>query len=175
MAEQSLLYDEMESPIGCLSIVSTDQGVCTILFGSLESNQVTLNVWLKKHRLPCQLLKDEEAIRPVIAQLQEYFEGKRHSFDVPLDLYGTPFQKRVWQALQTISYGETRSYKEIAQHIGAPKAVRAIGGANNQNPIPIIIPCHRVIGSNGAMVGYGGGLEKKEWLLSIEGAYEKIS
>lgn len=91
-----------------------------------------------------------------------------------LDLIGTPFQQRVWTELKTIGYGETKTYKEIAEGIGAPKAVRAVGGANNQNPLPIVIPCHRVIGSNGAMVGYGGGLTNKELLLSLESSV-KIS
>ena len=101
-------------------------------------------------------------------ELREYFAGERQMFDLPLAPQGTAFQQRVWQALLTIPYGEVRSYGDIARQIGDPKASRAIGGANNRNPIAIIIPCHRVIGANGRLVGYGGGLDKKEMLLSLE-------
>jgi len=101
-------------------------------------------------------------------QLREYFAGKRKKFDVPIDPQGTEFQRSVWKALQAIPYGKTRSYKQIAQAIGNPKACRAVGMANNKNPIWIIIPCHRVIGADGELVGYGGGIEMKKRLLSIE-------
>jgi methylated-DNA-[protein]-cysteine S-methyltransferase len=103
-------------------------------------------------------------------QLAAYFAGRLHEFDVPLAPRGTPFQQDVWTALRTIRYGETWSYRELAEHIGRPAAVRAVGAANGQNPIPIIIPCHRVIGSNGTLVGFGGGLEMKQKLLALEGA-----
>lgn len=101
-------------------------------------------------------------------QLEEYFKGERREFQLPLNPQGTAFQKQVWQALCQIPYGETRSYKDIAEMIGNPKACRAVGGANNKNPIMIVIPCHRVIGANGKLVGYGGGLNIKEYLLNIE-------
>ncbi len=101
-------------------------------------------------------------------QLNEYFRGERKTFDLPLALCGTPFQLKVWEALQTIPYGDTRSYKEIAIQVGSPKGCRAVGMANNKNPIPIIIPCHRVVGGNGKLVGYAGGLDKKEYLLEVE-------
>lgn len=107
-------------------------------------------------------------IRDMAAQLEEYLEGKRKSFDIALKLEGTPFQKAVWHALTNIPYGETRSYKEIAAIIGRPKACRAVGMANNRNPVAIVIPCHRVIGANGKMVGYAGGIDIKERLLEIE-------
>lgn len=103
------------------------------------------------------------------AQLTAYFEGSLHRFSVPLDLRGTPFQLEVWQALQAIPYGEVRSYGDIARAIGRPRAVRAVGMANHDNPVPIIVPCHRVIGSNRTLTGYGGGLELKERLLQLEG------
>jgi methylated-DNA-[protein]-cysteine S-methyltransferase len=102
------------------------------------------------------------------SQLDEYFSGKRKEFDLPLRLPGTPFQRSCWAALQSIPWGETRSYKDIAVQIGNPKAVRAVGMANNRNPIPIIVPCHRVIGSDGSLTGYGGGLHVKKCLLDIE-------
>ena len=105
------------------------------------------------------------------AQLYEYFEGKRQSFDLPLELQGTEFQKKVWAALSQIPYGETRSYKDIAQSINCPKGFRAIGQANHNNPISIIIPCHRVIAADGGLGGYGGGLDNKKLLLELEGRY----
>ena len=103
-------------------------------------------------------------------QLRAYFAGTLRDFDLPLDLRGTPFQLKVWHALETIPYGETRSYLQIATGIGAEKAVRAVGAANGANPIPIVVPCHRVIGSGGKLVGYGGGLPLKKRLLTLEGA-----
>lgn len=176
MSTQSMIsFDEMESPLGTLTILATDVGVCSIFFGTMETNGPAIKAWLKKNGIKGKLVHNEAKLKKVTDELQEYFAGKRFSFNVPLDLFGTAFQKKVWQELLKIEYGTTVSYKEIAKRIGAPKAVRAIGGANNQNPIPIIIPCHRVIGSNGAMVGYGGGLDKKQCLLQLEGALQKIS
>ncbi|MDR0570080.1 MAG: methylated-DNA--[protein]-cysteine S-methyltransferase [Clostridiales Family XIII bacterium] len=102
------------------------------------------------------------------AQLREYFQGKRKTFDLPLAPAGTPFMSRVWEALRDIPYGETRSYRDIAAAAGSPKAFRAVGRANNRNPLAIITPCHRVIGSDGSLVGYGGGLDVKEYLLRLE-------
>ncbi|WP_332634190.1 methylated-DNA--[protein]-cysteine S-methyltransferase [Halalkalibacter flavus] len=167
--------DEMNSPLGTLTIVATEKGVCHIHFGELSKCSASLKAWLKKQGRKGEVIRCKETLHPICEQLEDYFAGKRDHFDVPLDLCGTEFQKKVWNTLKEIEYGQTKSYKEIAQQVGAPKAVRAIGGANNQNPVPIIIPCHRVIGSNGNMVGYGGGLDKKELLLSLEGAIEKIS
>lgn len=109
-------------------------------------------------------------LNEVVHQLQEYFAGKRFTFDLPLKPRGTPFQQKVWRALLEIPYGQTVSYKDIAIKIDSPKAVRAIGMANAKNPIPIIIPCHRVIGANGKLVGYSSGLWRKEWLLRHERA-----
>jgi methylated-DNA-[protein]-cysteine S-methyltransferase len=102
-------------------------------------------------------------------QLQEYFSGKRKAFDFPLAPKGTPFQLAVWNALLEIPYGATMTYAQLAHRIGKPNAVRAVGAANGANPIPVIIPCHRVIGSNGTLTGYGGGIERKQWLLALEG------
>ena len=112
----------------------------------------------------------EEKTRPCVKQLEEYFAGERRRFDLPLDLRGTDFQQRCWQALLKIPYGETRSYADIARAIGQPSAVRAVGLANGQNPVAIVVPCHRVIGSDGSLTGYGGGLEIKRKLLELEGA-----
>lgn len=104
----------------------------------------------------------------VFIQLQEYLDGKRKSFEFPYELHGTPFQKRVWNALCEIPYGETRTYGEIAKAVGNPKACRAVGMANHNNPMTIVVPCHRVIGANGKLTGYGGGLDMKEYLLELE-------
>ncbi|ADY55826.1 methylated-DNA/protein-cysteinemethyltransferase [Syntrophobotulus glycolicus DSM 8271] len=110
-------------------------------------------------------------IEKAVLQLREYFDGKRTEFDLPLCLQGTEFQQSVWKALQTIAAAETRSYKEIAVQIGNPKAVRAVGMANNRNPISIIVPCHRVVGADGSLTGYGGGLPVKKYLLDLEKRY----
>jgi methylated-DNA-[protein]-cysteine S-methyltransferase len=103
-------------------------------------------------------------------QLRDYFAGNRRDFDLPLDMQGTPFQKRIWDELLRIPYGETRSYMQVAVAVGAPQAVRAVGAANGANPVPIVVPCHRVIGSSGKLTGYGGGLPLKKRLLELEGA-----
>jgi O-6-methylguanine DNA methyltransferase len=167
-SKQLLYYGEMNSPLGPLTIVSSTEGVCSIEFGKANELIDIIQPWIKKHLFTNKVERNDAFCEPVIVQLQEYFEKKRKTFDLDLDLNGTPFQKKVWQKLTEIPYGATYSYKQVAQMIGVPKAVRAVGGANNKNPIPIIIPCHRVVGSNGALVGYGGGLDKKEILLGIE-------
>lgn len=117
--------------------------------------------------------KETPLLRVAKQQLTEYFAGQRTVFDLPIKTAGTAFQQQVWQALKAIPYGETRSYKEIAAAIDNPKAVRAVGGANNKNPISIVIPCHRVIGSSGQLVGYGGGLDAKVFLLALESQNKK--
>lgn len=112
--------------------------------------------------------RDDDAIADIAAQLHEYFRGERRAFDLALAPRGTEFQQDVWHALQRIPYGETRAYADVAREIGRPAAVRAVGAANGANPIPIVIPCHRVVGSNGSLTGFGGGIETKRWLLSLE-------
>ena len=114
------------------------------------------------------LLQTTELLSMATIQLDEYFQGKRTTFSLPFKLIGAPFQLAVWKELQNIPYGQTTSYKEIAQKINKPKAYRAVGMANNKNPLPIIIPCHRVIGSNGKLIGYAGGLNLKNYLLELE-------
>jgi methylated-DNA-[protein]-cysteine S-methyltransferase len=115
-----------------------------------------------------QNVKCTPAIQETIRQLTEYFEGKRQEFDLPLAPAGTPFQKKVWAALQTIPYGETRTYGQIACQIGNPKACRAVGMANHRNPLLIVVPCHRVVGADGTLTGYAAGLERKQMLLELE-------
>ncbi len=129
---------------------------------------ITKLYFSREDALPTAVLNETELLKRAGAQLQEYFAGKRKSFDLPLAPEGTPFQQKVWKALLEIPYGETRSYGDIARNIGQEKASRAVGMANNKNPIAIIIPCHRVVGSNGKLVGYAGGLDIKEQLLNLE-------
>lgn len=118
--------------------------------------------------LNCRAIEMQPVLGETITQLQEYFAGKRREFTIPIRTSGTSFREKVWEALRTIPYGETRSYGQIAAQIGEPKACRAVGGANHNNPIMIITPCHRVIGGNGSLTGFGGGLEVKEALLRLE-------
>lgn len=165
----TLFYSEFDTLIGPLTIVLSRKGICRIDFGTGDLVLRNVERWCRKHLLTDQLLRDDLALVDIKTQLTEYFMGQRTSFDYELDIHGTPFQKLVWNVLLQIPYGSMASYKEVAQEIGSPKAVRAVGGANNRNPIPIIIPCHRVVGSNGALVGYGGGLSIKEKLLEVEG------
>ncbi|MEA4815920.1 MAG: methylated-DNA--[protein]-cysteine S-methyltransferase [Lachnospiraceae bacterium] len=138
--------------------------------GISEENGNITNIFLADSYDPSlgYIEKETEIIKKTSAQLNEYFEGKRKSFDLPLSPNGTPFEKKVWNALLEIPYGKTKSYKEIAQKIGNPKACRAVGNANGKNHIAIIIPCHRVIASNGGLGGYSSGLEYKKALLEIE-------
>lgn len=138
--------------------------------GIAETNDQITHLYFEAEKFPANDYEMKET--PVLAeagkQLKEYFEGRRSAFDLPLAPAGTEFMRRVWNALQEIPYGETRSYKEIAAMAGNSKACRAVGMANNRNPISIFIPCHRVIGADGTMVGYGGGLDKKVFLLDLE-------
>ncbi|MDX1637951.1 MAG: methylated-DNA--[protein]-cysteine S-methyltransferase [Balneolaceae bacterium] len=113
---------------------------------------------------------DNPVVTMATNQLREYFEGRRTVFDLPLNPSGSEFQVRVWKSLQSVGFGETVTYGQLAERLGDPDTVRAVGRANGQNPIPVVIPCHRVIGSNGMLVGYSGGIERKEWLLKHEGA-----
>lgn len=160
----------MDSPCGKITLAATENGLCQLLFGGYEQNAVKIQAWMVKRNIGREIDREDEYFARIKEELQEYFQGDRRTFSFPVDLYGTPFQKNVWGVLKRIPYGETQSYKQVATAIHAPKAVRAVGSANNQNPLPIIIPCHRVIGSNGSMVGYGGGLDKKKMLLELEGA-----
>ena len=140
---------------------------CGNLIIEYENNKITL-IDKAPHNLSVDSSQPTELTRLVSKQLNEYFDGKRKNFDFPYSLEGTDFQKKVWKALLDIPYGETRSYKDIAISVGSPKGFRAVGMANNKNPISIAIPCHRVIGSNGSLIGYGGGLDMKTFLLELE-------
>lgn len=150
----------LPSPVGVLKLVASDAGLAAILWENDDPRRVRLNSVIEDESHPI-LLETER-------QLGEYFAGRRRSFSLPLDFKGTPFQRRVWSALLTIPYGETRSYGEIARQIGNPAAVRAVGAANGRNPLSIIAPCHRVIGATGKLTGFAGGLETKARLLALE-------
>ncbi|PWA11047.1 [Fe-S]-binding protein [Pueribacillus theae] len=163
-----IFYGGMESPIGRLTIFASAKGICALQFGDQDQALMNVKTKLAKFSSKLDFVCDERKVEEAMIQLKEYFSGIRKTFDLPLDLHGTPFQLKVWEELSGIAYGKTVSYKDVAAAIGMPKAVRAVGGANNRNPVPIIIPCHRVIGTNGSLVGYGGGLQKKEYLLHLE-------
>lgn len=166
--EAHVFFADMDSPIGPLTIVKGEQELYKIEFGRIAQTLPSLQNWMKKVFPERACAQDNEQIAPVAAQLREYFRGDRFQFSLPLVFQGTTFQKQVWQALRQIPYGETRTYKDIAEAIGSPKAIRAVGNANNKNPLSIVVPCHRVIGANGSLTGYGGGLDKKQYLLQFE-------
>jgi O-6-methylguanine DNA methyltransferase len=148
-------------------LASTERGVCMVDF--LKSEKTFLK--RLRGKFPGELIRDDQKNRKVMNQLKKYLKGDLKRFDCKLDLKGTPFQKKVWSALGKISYGQTRSYKEMAQTIGHPKAFRAVGNANGQNSIPLIVPCHRVIESNGGLGGFGHGIQVKRRLLDFERAH----
>ncbi|MEE0451757.1 methylated-DNA--[protein]-cysteine S-methyltransferase [Peptacetobacter sp.] len=133
-----------------------------------EKDEKIIGLGFSDYKKENEIEKETDAIRKTYLQLKEYLSGKRKNFDIEIEMIGTEFQKKVWKELLNIPYGETRSYKDIAIAIGNEKACRAVGNANNKNPIAIIVPCHRVVGSNGSMTGYAGGLNIKEKLLKIE-------
>ena len=143
-----------DTEIGRIKISEKDEKIIGFVFSDYKKEN--------------EIEKETDAIRKTYLQLKEYLSGKRKNFDIEIEMIGTEFQKKVWKELLNIPYGETRSYKDIAIAIGNGKACRAVGNANNKNPIAIIVPCHRVVGSNGSMTGYAGGLDIKEKLLKIE-------
>lgn len=155
-----LSYVYMDSPVGQLQLVAHETALVAVLWDGEQPNRIK----------QASLVEDPDhpLLTETARQLREYFAGQRSVFELPLDFAGTDFQKKVWQALLQIPYGQTRSYKDIAEQLGNIKAVRAVGAANGKNPISIIAPCHRVIGSSGKLVGFAGGLDKKELLLNLE-------
>jgi methylated-DNA-[protein]-cysteine S-methyltransferase len=148
-----IFFGYHESPIGLIEVGCTSDAVRSLNFVERQRETSTSNAVVEK----------------AVRQIKEYFAGDRREFDVPVDAQGTPFQKAVWRRLLEIPYGRTASYRDIARSLGNPKAVRAVGGANGRNPIAIIVPCHRIIGSDGSLTGYGSGIWRKEWLLEHEG------
>jgi methylated-DNA-[protein]-cysteine S-methyltransferase len=156
-------YDLTDSPVGKLFLATTERGLCRIAFDpDAEVESVARTFGARVLRVP-------SALDPVKQQLDEYFEGARTDFDLRADLSPLPeFQRRVLVALQRIRFGEVTTYGKLAERIGAPRAARAVGGALNRNPVPIVVPCHRVVGATGSLVGYGGGLDRKRALLELE-------
>jgi len=162
---EKIFYSFMETQFGTLLLASTEKGMKRIMLsGSNQLNQ------LRQEFGKNQLRENKNFNENAAGQLRQYFQGKRKQFNLPLDLEGTDFQKQVLRAVQQVPYGTTQSYQQIALKIGNPRAVRAVGNANRTNPLPIIIPCHRIIGSDGSMIGYGGGIDLKRKLLEFEKA-----
>ncbi|WLI30903.1 methylated-DNA--[protein]-cysteine S-methyltransferase [Pseudomonas rhodesiae] len=153
-------YMFMPSPVGQLTLVARHYKLSAILWETERANRVRLG--------ELRAADDNPVLLETKRQLTEYFAGRRDRFELELEFTGTDFQKQVWRALLTIPFGETRSYSQIAQQIGNPSAVRAVGAANGRNPISIIAPCHRVIGASGGLTGFAGGLEAKQYLLALE-------
>jgi O-6-methylguanine DNA methyltransferase len=164
----TLYWSSVQTPMGNCVAMATEKGVCWTGTPGTTSDW-GLN-WVKRHMAFESVIEGEEVapLQQAMDELRRYFAGERLQFSCPLDLHGTAFQIAVWEELFRIPYGETRSYADIAKAIGRPAAVRAVGAANGANPVAIIVPCHRVIGSNGSLTGYGGGLLTKEWLLALE-------
>jgi len=157
-AQETIWYDELPTPIGRLRLVADGQGLREVWFDGGRHQKAPAPQW--KH--------DAGRLAFARVQLEEYFAGTRQAFALPLHPIGTPFQLAVWQELARIPYGTTTSYGAVAQRIGQPQAVRAVGAANGRNPLPIVLPCHRVIGADGSLTGFGGGLPTKRFLLAME-------
>jgi methylated-DNA-[protein]-cysteine S-methyltransferase len=153
------------SPVGPLLLASNGDALCLIEFANPRHPAARGGDWQES---------DDDVLRTARRQLGEYFDGVRREFDLPLAPRGTPFQQQVWQSLRGIPYGETISYASLATRIGRPSAVRAVGAANGRNPLPIVVPCHRVIGADGSLTGFGGGLPTKQFLLQLEGALHAV-
>ncbi len=154
-----MVYDVMETDIaGTLTLAGDDRGLRHIIFEEEKDQTAVDDSWKR----------DSDFLAPVRRQLQSYFAGELRTFDLPLAPRGTEFQRKVWECLKEIPYGELVAYRWVAERIGAPRAVRAVGGANGRNPLPIVVPCHRVIGSDGTLTGFGGGLTIKQRLIELE-------
>ena len=165
---EAIYYSFFDSPLlKKVFVASTDKGVCMVDF--LKSERAFLK--RLRERFSGKIIRDDRRNKEVLSQLEKYLNGGLKRFDCCLDLRGTPFQRKVWAALAEIPYGQTRSYKEIAEAIGHPKAFRAVGSANGSNSVPLILPCHRVIESNGGLGGFGHGLKAKSQLLDFERAH----
>ncbi len=167
MTNQPVLIDRLTTPLGPMFICATEKGICLLEFTNRRMLESEFEDLQRRLKAPI-LTGGNPHIKQAQTELAEYFAGQRQHFEVALDMQGTDFQKAVWQALLNIPYGKTASYAEQARSINKPDAVRAVANANGANKIGIIIPCHRVIGSDGSLTGYGGGLERKRWLLDLE-------
>lgn len=167
MEESTLYWGYLYYKDWEMKLVRSSKGLCQVIWPNASFEE--LEKWTKRYFPKAKLVKDQLKLEAYVEELEEYFKGQRKTFTLPIDLKGTEFQKNVWRALLEIDYGETKSYLEIAEAIGNPKSVRAVGGAIGSNPISIIVPCHRVIGKNKQLTGFGGGLDKKIELFKIEG------
>ncbi len=161
-----MVATRFESPIGDLLLTASDSALTGVWFP--VKGQVTTTLPNEGHRTT------NDVLARASEQLAEYFAGGRTTFAIPLEPAGTPFQRRVWDALRAIPYGTTLSYSELARRLGDVRATRAVGAANGRNPIPIIVPCHRVVGADGSLTGFGGGLDRKRWLLEHEGVLMRL-
>jgi methylated-DNA-[protein]-cysteine S-methyltransferase len=170
-ARKRHLSTTTSSPIGTLTLVATDDGLVAILWENDRPQRVRLEIDAEDSGHRVLIEAAPRVLIEAARQLEEYFSGTRREFSVALDHSGTPFQRQVWSALRTIPFGETRSYAQVARQIGHPSAVRAVGAASGRNPLSIITPCHRVIGSTGRLTGFAGGLDVKARLLALEGAH----
>lgn len=167
-------YTTMPSPFGVVTIQACEEGLLGVWFSTYTTKPTDLGEYIENGQLTEQVSDNGKLVLArALSQLKEYFNGELSSFDLPLAATGTEFQQKVWHALTTIPYGETWSYQDLANAIDNPKAVRAVGLANGKNPISIIVPCHRVIGKNGKLTGYAGGIECKKGLLDAEAKYQK--
>ena len=155
-------YDSFESPHGGMLLVASDAGLAGVYFDRQKHHPKRATDWHENPR--------HKVLRQARRELQEYFAGKRKRFEVPLDPEGTPFQRAVWKAISTVGFGKTISYGELARRAGHPGSARAAGAATGRNPLGIIVPCHRIMGSDGSLTGYAGGLDRKRALLELEGA-----
>lgn len=167
---ETLCLHRYESPLGSYLLASSQRGLACVK--PVEQPFPDLERW---EREGARFQEGGDCCLQAAEQLDAYFAGELREFDVPLDMRGTPFQRRVWEALLTIPYGETRSYGDIAAALGQPTASRAVGSANGSNPVSIIVPCHRVIGAGGRLVGYGGGLHRKDALLALESGAARLA
>lgn len=162
----AVYWEKLQHGQWTLHLAATDSGLCCITLPNETLD--TLQQWVSKHVPRAEMIQERTKLHPYIEQINEYLCGSRTSFAVPLDLRGTPFQIGVWRTLLAIPFGATRNYSEIATNMGRPTAVRAVGAANGANPIPIIVPCHRVVGKDGTLTGYRGGMQMKAELLRLE-------
>jgi O-6-methylguanine DNA methyltransferase len=164
---ETLYLSSIDSPLGPITLITTARGLLYVCFPGREKSMKT---WLKRFAPRAEISLLRKSNLRAEKQLKAYFQGKSRAFDLPLDLRGTPFQIAAWKAIAQIPYGATATYGEIAKAIRRPGAARAVGGAANKNPTPVVVPCHRVIGSDGSLVGFGGGLRLKRLLLKMEGS-----
>lgn len=169
---KEILYDAIETPAGTFLLAVTEKGAC---WSGFEDRPGRMQQQLEKRFGECRMTRDARRLKPCSDKLKAYFAGEPVNLDMPLDVNGTVFQQKIWKELSRIPYGETISYEELARRLGNPKAMRAAGAACGQNPVGVIVPCHRVVGKSGKLTGFASGVERKEWLLNLERRVAGIS